>query len=61
LNIFDEFFKKDTRMFESIELRKVVNGFVVEVHDEVESKEHVFSNSNQVIKFLKTQLNAKEE
>lgn len=48
-------------MFESIELRKVVNGFVVEVHDEVESKEHIFSNANQVIKFLKTQLNAKEE
>lgn len=48
-------------MFESIEVRRAENGFVVAVRDDIEDKEHVFSNSNQVIKFLKSQLSNKAD
>jgi hypothetical protein len=44
-------------MFESIDIKRVKNGFVVSVieSDTGDFSEFVFSNSNQVMKFLKTQ------
>jgi hypothetical protein len=48
--------------FESIDIKRVKNGFVVGVieSDTGEFNEFVFSSSNQVLKFVKTQLNDKE-
>jgi hypothetical protein len=50
-------------MFESIDIKRVKNGFVVSVsdNDTGEFNEFVFSNPNQVIKFLKTQFKTSEE
>jgi hypothetical protein len=45
-------------MFETIEIRKVENGFTVDVLTEYDSKVYVFSTQLQVQKFLKTLLNA---
>jgi hypothetical protein len=40
-------------MFESIEIRKVKNGFVVTVHTEDGSEEFVFDSTRKVFKFIK--------
>ena len=50
-------------MFESIDIKRVKNGFVVSVieTDTGEFNEFVFSNPNQVMKFLKTQFKVTAE
>lgn len=40
-------------MFESIELRKVANGFIIVVNSEDDSKEYVFDKSSRLFKFIK--------
>lgn len=46
-------------MFESIEIRKVENGFVVILNTEEEAKEYVFDTSRKAIKFIKEYVDAK--
>lgn len=41
-------------MFESIEIRKVANGFVVVLTTEDETKEYVFDTSRKAIKFIRS-------
>lgn len=48
-------------MFESIELRKVANGFIIVVNDENESKEYVFDKSSKIFKFIKPLIEDKSE
>jgi hypothetical protein len=48
-------------MFESIELRKVENGFVVIVNNEAGTQEYVFSKSSQLVKFIKPLIEDKSE
>jgi len=43
---------------ESIEIRKVANGFIVVVNDENETREFVFDTYRRVIKFVKEYLDA---
>jgi len=43
---------------ESIEIRKVANGFVVVVNTEEDSKEYVFDSYRRVLKFIKEFLDA---
>lgn len=40
-------------MFESIEIRKVTNGFVVLLTTEDDTKEYVFDTPRRTIKFVK--------
>jgi hypothetical protein len=46
-------------MFESIEIRKVTNGFVVILTQEDETKEYVFDTSRKAIRFIKEYVEAK--
>jgi hypothetical protein len=46
-------------MFESIEIRKVTNGFIVVLHTEDETTEFVFDSSRKAIKFIKEYVDAK--
>ena len=46
-------------MFESIEIRKVTNGFIVILNTEEEAKEFVFDTSRKAIKFIKEYVEAK--
>lgn len=48
-------------MFESIELRKVENGFIIVVNKEDESQEYVFGKSSQIFKFIKPLIEDKSE
>ena len=43
---------------ESIEIRKVANGFVVVVNDADDSREYVFDTYRRVMKFVKEFLDA---
>jgi hypothetical protein len=45
--------------FESIEIRKVVNGFVVILTTEDETSEFVFDTSRKAMKFIKEYVDAK--
>lgn len=45
-------------MFESIEIRKVLNGFIVVLHTEDDTSEYVFDTSRKVIKFIKEYVDA---
>ena len=47
-------------MFESLEIRKAVNGFVVVLTTEDETKEFVFDSSRKAIKFIREYVDAKE-
>lgn len=47
-------------MFNSLELRKVSNGFVVTVNIDDESSEYVFDSLRKTIKFVKDLANAEE-
>jgi GTP cyclohydrolase I len=38
---------------ESIEIRKVANGYIVVVNDEDESREYIFDTHRRVVKFVK--------
>jgi hypothetical protein len=46
-------------MFESIEIRKVTNGFIVILNTEAEATEYVFDTSRKAIRFIKEYVEAK--
>jgi hypothetical protein len=46
-------------MFDSIEIRKVTNGFIVILNTEEDAKEFVFDTSRKAIKFIKEYVEAK--
>jgi hypothetical protein len=46
-------------MFESIEIRKVTNGFIVILNTEETAQEYVFDTSRKAIKFIKEYVEAK--
>ena len=46
-------------MFDSIEIRKVTNGFVVILNREDDTSEYVFDSSRKAIKFIKEYVEAK--
>ena len=46
-------------MFDSIEIRKVTNGFVVILNQEDETREYVFDSSRKAIRFIKEYVEAK--
>jgi len=46
-------------MFDSIEIRKAANGFVVILTQEDESTEYVFDTSRKAIRFIKEYVEAK--
>lgn len=46
-------------MFDSIEIRKVANGFIVILNTEDEASEYVFDTSRKAIKFIKEYVEAK--
>ena len=46
-------------MFDSIEIRKVTNGFVVNLTQEDETSEYVFDSSRKAIKFIKEYVETK--
>lgn len=48
-------------MFESIEIRKVTNGYIVILNTEEEAKEYVFDTSRKAIKFIREYVEAKVE
>ncbi len=51
---------KESKMnFESLEVRKVANGFVVTVNTDEDSKEYVFDTSRKAIKFIREYVDAK--
>ena len=46
-------------MFDSIEIRKVTNGFVVILNQEDETREYVFDSSRKAVRFIKEYVEAK--
>lgn len=40
-------------MFESIEIRKVANGFILAVHTEEETKEYVYDSARKAMRVIK--------
>jgi hypothetical protein len=52
---------KGTDMFESIEIRRVENGFVVAVTTEGETKEYVYDTSRKALRVIKGYLESKAE
>ena len=46
-------------MFESIEIRKAANGFVLVVKSEDDSKEYVYDTERKLMRALKSQLGQK--
>jgi len=46
-------------MFDSIEIRKVANGFVVVLNTEEDNLEYVFDSPRKAIKFIKEYVDAK--
>jgi len=46
-------------MFESMEIRKVQNGFVLSIQFDDEVKEYVFDTSRKAMKFMKDYLEVK--
>lgn len=49
----------NTLMFESIEIRKAANGFILIVHTEDETKEFVYDTERKLMRSLKSQLGQK--
>jgi hypothetical protein len=43
-------------MFESLEIRRVTNGYIVVVHTETEEKEYVYDSSRKVLRVIKEYL-----
>ena len=43
-------------MFESIEIRKAANGFILVIHTEDEAKEYVYDTSRKAMKVIKQYL-----
>ena len=50
--------KKDITMFESIEIRKAANGFILVVATEDDSKEYVYDTSRKAMRVIKQYLDA---
>ena len=50
--------KKDITMFESIEIRKAANGFILVVATEDDSKEYVYDTSRKAMRVIKQYLEA---
>ena len=50
---------KEINMFDSIEIRKVANGFIVILNTEDDAREYVFDTSRKAIKFIKEYVEAK--
>jgi len=48
-------------MFESVEIRKAKNGFVIAVNEENETEEFVFDSPRKVIKFIKEFVETKDK
>ena len=48
-------------MFDSIEIRKATNGFIVILNTEDETKEYVFDNSKKAVKFVKEYVETKKQ
>ena len=46
-------------MFDSIEIRKVANGFIVILNTEDDSSEYVFDTSRKAIKFIREYVETK--
>jgi hypothetical protein len=46
-------------MFDSIEIRKVANGFIVILNTEDDANEYVFDTSRKAIRFIKEYVEAK--
>lgn len=46
-------------MFDSIEIRKATNGFIVILNTEEDAKEYVFDTPRKAIKFIKDYVDAK--
>lgn len=46
-------------MFDSIEIRKVTNGFIVILNTEDDANEYVFDTSRKAIRFIKDYVEAK--
>jgi hypothetical protein len=46
-------------MFESIEIRKAANGFILIVNNEDDSKEYVYDTERKLMRALKSQLGEK--
>jgi hypothetical protein len=47
-------------MFESIEIRKVANGFILTVTTEDETREYVYDTARKAMRVLKQYLDAKD-
>jgi hypothetical protein len=47
-------------MFESIEIRRVANGFILVINTEDDTKEYVYDTSRKTMRILKQYLEAKE-
>jgi hypothetical protein len=45
-------------MFESIEIRKAANGFILVIHTEEDDKEYVYDTSRKTMRVLKSYLDA---
>lgn len=45
-------------MFESIEIRKAANGFILVIHSEDEDKEYVYDTSRKALRVIKQYLEA---
>ena len=45
-------------MFESIEIRKAANGFILTVHTEEETKEFVYDTSRKAMRVIKQYIEA---
>lgn len=45
--------------FESIDIRRVANGFVVQVETDEDTKEYVYDSSRKVVKFIREFVEAK--
>ena len=48
-------------MFESIEIRKALNGIIVTIKSEEDDKDYVFANSTKALKFVKEYLETKPQ
>jgi len=46
-------------MFESLEIRKAANGFVMVINTEDESKEYIYDTERKLMRALKSQLGEK--
>lgn len=45
-------------MFESIEIRKAANGFILTVHSEDDTKEYVYDTSRKAMRVIKQYIEA---